>query len=65
MESRANGKLKVDITFQAEEKSWSLGQVISVNIASMGAVNKSMRVEEIQYSTTTDTFTLVEDIGTI
>lgn len=62
---RTNGKLKVDVTFQAGDKSWGLADQVSVTIPSLSSGSKLMRVEEIQYSTTTDTFTLVEDIGTL
>jgi len=65
IETRKNGKLKVDITFQAGLQSWTLGQLVDVTISSLSVGAKPMRIEEIQYSTTTDTFTLVEDIGTI
>ena len=63
---RKNGKLKVSITFQAGDKTWGLGDVVAVNIPSLSSnQSKLLRVEEIQYSTTTDTFTLIEDEGTI
>jgi len=63
---RKNGKLKVTITFQAGDKPWGLADLVSCNIPSLSSSqSKLLRVEEIQYSTTTDTFTLIEDEGSI
>lgn len=63
---RSSGKLKVDVTFQAGDKNWGLGDVVPVNIPSLSDnTGKLLRVDEIQYSTTTDTYTLIEDEGTI
>lgn len=62
--SNANGKLKVDLTFQAG-KNWSIGQVIACTIPALTSVEKNMRVESAQYTSTEDIYSLVEDIGTI
>ncbi len=59
------GKLKVDIATNAGSKAWILGDRISCTIPKIGAVNKLLRVKEIQYTTEIDTFSLEEDIGTI
>ena len=59
------GKLQVDITVTAGSKSWQLGDRIKCTIPKIGAVDKLLRVNEIQLTTETDTFSLEEDIGTI
>jgi len=64
LDVRGKGKLMVEIVFPAG-KGWSIGDVINVTVPSIGKVNNPMRVSESQYTTSTDTFTLIEDEGTI
>lgn len=59
------GKLTVDVAFVAGTREWGLGDNIKVTIPSIRENPFVLRVEEIQYSTEVDTFTLVEDEGTI
>lgn len=63
---RSNGKAKVDLEFIAGTKNWRIGDLISCNIPKLSNSNsKPMRVENAQYTTAVDTFTLVEDFGTL
>ena len=64
LDVRGKGKLMCEITFQAG-KGWAIGDVINVTIPSIGKLNNPMRVSEAQYHTDTDTYTLIEDEGTI
>jgi len=59
------GKLAVDLTFKAGEKLWGLGDVIACNLPKISDNVKSLRVDEIQLTTTTDMFTLKEDEGSL
>lgn len=59
------GKLQVDITTRAGSKAWLLGDRIVCTIPKIGAVDKTLRVMEIQYTTETDSYSLEEDKGTI
>jgi len=63
--TRRFGKLKVDVTFQAGQESWNLGDRVSCTIGRLSAVNKELRVVDIQLSNTSDTFSLEEDEGTL
>lgn len=65
LESRKNGKLKVDISWSPGDVSWGLGDVIAATIPSLGSGAKNLRVQEIVYATDMDTYTLVEDIGSL
>lgn len=65
LQARAKGKLKVDISFSPGEVTWGLGEVIACTIPSLSDEAKNMRVDEIVYGTEMDTYTLVEDIGSI
>lgn len=63
---RKNGKLKLTITFQAGDKTWGLGDMVACTVPLLGtSTTKNLRVEEIEYTTSTDTFVLIEDEGTI
>jgi hypothetical protein len=59
------GRLKIDITFKAGSKGWELGETIGVVSPKTFDGRKTLRIVEIQYSTTTDMFSLEEDFGTI
>jgi len=59
------GKLKLDISFRAGEKDWILGETVEVTAAKTFDDKKVFRIVEIQYSTTTDMFSLEEDIGSV
>lgn len=61
----AFGKLQVDLTFKAGTKSWSLGENILATIPKISDIPKTMRVTEIQYTSSSDTFSLEEDEGTL
>lgn len=64
LDERGQGKLMLDLVFEAG-KGWSVGDVINVTIPSIGKTNNPMRVEQAVYHVDTDTFTLIEDEGTI
>jgi len=60
------GKLKIDLVFDVGSKnSWQLGDNINCTIPNIRELPFVMRIKEIQYTTTTDTFTLEEDKGTL
>jgi len=59
------GKLKLDITFKAGVKDWILGERIEVTAPELFNDKKTLRITEIQYTTSTDMFSLEEDFGTI
>lgn len=64
-EQVANGKIKVDITFNAGTKDWVIGNNINCNISKISPTNtKNLRVDSAQYTGVTDTYTLIEDKGT-
>jgi hypothetical protein len=59
----SKGRYKVDLTFEAGEKSWGLGDKITCTIPKDFSGTKTLRVFEVQYSTNEDVFSLEEDIG--
>lgn len=62
------GKQKITYVFSAGEKPWGLGDLVNVTYydATIGGnIAKSLRVNDIKYNTTTDTFILIEDIGSV
>lgn len=61
----SKGKVKVSIVRRPSSSSWGLGQVIACTIPSVSVGVKNLRVEEVQFTTTADTFSLVEDIGSL
>lgn len=61
---RKDGKLQVVIEFEPDVK-YDLGGMISVTIPKIGKSNYPMRVEERQFTLTSNTFTLIEDEGSI
>lgn len=61
----ALGKREIDLQFRAGEKDWQLGSLIDVTLKEYGTGVVKMRVKEIQYTTTTDLFSLEEDEGTL
>lgn len=71
IDARKYGKFQATITFPAGQKAWGLGDLIKCsNIPNLddGSVTipvKNLRIKEIEYSTTTDTYVLEEDSGTI
>lgn len=69
IENNKYGKLQVDITFKAGTKDWGLGDLVSTDIPNLlnsaEQGTKLMRVSAINYTTTTDRYSLVEDIGTL
>jgi len=63
-EQVANGKVKVTIGFNAGEKDWVIGNLISCSISKISASEtKLLRVESAQYTGSKDTYTLIEDKG--
>jgi hypothetical protein len=64
LQGRSGGKLKVDVSFPPG-KAWGRGDLIACNIPSISSIMKKLRVVEIQYTDDSDTFTLVEDIGSL
>jgi len=68
VELKKFGRFKLNYTFPAGTKLWGLGDVISVIYYDANLddnTTKQLRVEDIQYTTTTDVFQLIEDEGTI
>lgn len=59
------GKFMTDLKFRAGIKNWQLGDLITCTIPQANITNKVLRITQIQYSTTTDMFSLVEDEGTL
>ena len=59
------GKLKMDVTYRVGTKAYGLGDLIACTVPKIRTLPINMRVKEIQYSTTTDKYTLEEDIGTL
>jgi len=64
LDERGKGKLMTEIVFDAG-KGWSIGDVINITMASIGKENNPMRVSDAQYNTDSDSYTLIEDEGTI
>jgi hypothetical protein len=58
-----NGLLLIDIEVIAGTYDWRLGDYISVTVPFISDLPKKMRVKDIQYSSTYDTFSLAEDPG--
>jgi len=61
---RKNGKLMIELEFQPG-KSWSIGNNVKVTIPQVGKTNNVMRVQDAEYTTTTERYTLIEDEGTV
>ena len=61
----ANGKLKVDLTFPAGYKNWVLGGNVNTTIRELDNETRILRINEVQYSTTQDMFSLEQDIGNL
>lgn len=64
IDERKDGKKMIDITFNPN-KDWGMGDVINVTIPRAEKSNNPMRIASVQYSTTSDTFSLEEDEGTV
>lgn len=60
-----NGKLSIDIGFEAGSKPWGLLELVSATIPEVFAGTKTLRVREISYTSDTDIYSLQEDVGTI
>lgn len=60
-----NGKLQVQLDFSPGAVGWGLGDVITVTIPEAGKSNEFMRVAEVNYGQSTDSFVLEEDEGTV
>lgn len=65
LETTSKGRIEVEIAKRPWQTEWGLGQVIACTLLEFGSVQKEFRVQEIQYSTNIDTYTLKEDIGTL
>jgi len=59
---RKTGLNKVDLTFKVGEKVWGLGSRITMNLPMLDSTNISMRVKQIQESSTTTTYSLEEEV---
>ena len=59
------GKLKIDLSFQAGQKSWALGDLVDCTVPQAFSGSKILRVDEIQYTQRQDIYSLVEDEGTL
>lgn len=60
-----NGKLSIDIGFEAGIKTHGLLDIISCTIPEVFTGTKPLRVREISYTSDTDIYSLQEDTGTI
>lgn len=65
IDAHKNGKYELEVEFVPGAYLWGLGDVLLVTNAKEGIVNRPMRVEEIEYSSVDDTFTLVETVGSV
>lgn len=63
--ARAFGKLEVELEFRAGEMPWLLGNLITCTLPQLGVTDKPLRVQDVQYTTESDTFTLIEDEGSL
>jgi hypothetical protein len=59
------GKYKIDLGFSPNQVTWVLGDVINTKLPKLFGTIKQLRVEEIQFSENMDTYSLVEDIGSL
>ncbi len=59
------GVLKVTIVTTPAQYSWGLGDLIVVTSTKIGATLRPLRIQSIQWATTTDTYTLAEDVGSV
>lgn len=62
---RSLGQQQVDLELQPGQVSWGLGDQIDLTLDQLGGTPKTLRVQEIQYTTDVDTYSLVEDVGSI
>ena len=63
---QANGKLSIDITFSPLAGfNYPLGAVIDCYLNTFDYDAKPLRIQSIQYTNTTDTYTMTEDTGSI
>ena len=69
LEERGDGKVQLEVRFKPggtpNGSIWRIGNVINVTIPELGKTNDPMRVESAEYSSTSETYTLIEDEGTI
>lgn len=65
VEQRKNGKFTLTLQTSPKTYDYALGQLIRCELPSVSSTVKNLRVEEITYTTTFDSFKLVEDIGTV
>jgi hypothetical protein len=65
LETSAFGTLKITIDRSPLDGIWELGSVVKCSISNLEDDFKFMRVEEVQYTSTSDTYTLKEDKGTL
>jgi len=57
------GQRKIDLELQPGQKNWGLGSIITVTDSNLGTTPLPLRVDEVQYTTNSDRFSLVEDEG--
>lgn len=68
---RRNGKIEVEVSFPPgtaipdSNKPWPLGAVVSVTIPQINKKNNVMRVDSRNITTEDETYTLIEDEGTV
>jgi len=69
LEERGNGKVQLEVQFQPggtpNGELWRIGDVVNVTVPELDKANNPMRVESAEYSTTTETYVLIEDEGSI
>ena len=70
LEERGDGKIQVQVVFQNGKATstggrWNIGEVVSVTVPIINKTNNPMRVDEAEYTETTERYVLIEDEGTI
>lgn len=69
LEERGDGKVQLEVRFKPGDTPngsiWRIGDVVNVTIPELGKTTDPMRVESAEYSTLSETYTLIEDEGTI
>ena len=64
-ETRRWGRLQADVAVQPGTLPWQVGNMINCTLPEYPNQVKELRVQSAQYAEDEDTFTLIEDVGTV
>jgi len=62
---REFGLNKADLVFKSGEKTWGIGSKINMTLPMLSSTALTMRIKQIQFSETTDTYSLEQEATTV